>query len=78
MGVSGRYEVGGSLNFYRFKNGKLRDVTSQVLPVAFKSTHIAELPRIGTTIRVTEENPETADQKHAYNLLWRGGRFVRR
>ncbi len=78
VGVSGRYEMGGTLNFYRFKNGKLRDVTSQVLPVAFKSTHIAELPRIGTTIRVTEENPDTADQKHAYNLLWRGGRFVRR
>lgn len=76
VGVSARYEMGGTLNFYRFKNGRLRDVTSQILPLRWKETQIARLPRIGTTIHVSDQNADTGDEKPDYDLLWRSGRFV--
>lgn len=76
VGVAAIGELGNTLNFYRFKNGKLRDVTRQTLPIAFKKSQIARLPRIGTTIKVSNGDPDTSDEKPAYDLLWRGGRFV--
>jgi hypothetical protein len=67
---------GGELNFYRLQNGRLRDVTLQVLPRPFKQ-QVAELPRTGTTLRVL--NRRASGMKPgtvASNLEWRGGRFV--
>lgn len=76
VGVAAAYEMFGELNFYRLRNGRLHDVTQQVLPRRFGQYQVAELPRIGTTIRILNENPETIDEKLAYRLQWRGGRFV--
>jgi len=76
VGVAAAYEMFGELNFYRLQNGRLHDVTRQVLPRPFGRNQIAELPRIGTTVRILNENPDTLDDKPAYRLEWRGGRFV--
>lgn len=78
VGVLATYADGGSeLNFYRLQSGRLRDVTPQVLPRRLGRNQVAELPRTGTTIRVSNRRaPGMKPQTLAYNLEWRGGRFV--
>ncbi len=62
---------------YRLQNGKLRDVTKQIMPVPARTDRfLYELPRFGTTIHVFAFNIETRTRKPAFNLLWRRGRFV--
>lgn len=84
VGVSATYPADAELHFYRMKNGRLRDVTRQVFPRRLgrnqvtETYQVADLPRIGTTIRVSDEYAETGNQKLAYSLHWRGGRFVAR
>lgn len=59
------------LLFLRYKDDQWNDVTDEVLPVAFDPTLNYELPRVGTTIAVTNR----AGAK-VYDLLWAKGRFL--
>lgn len=62
---------------WRLQNGKLRDVTRQVLPFPVRPNELAyELPRVGTTIHVFRFSLEPKTRKPAFDLLWRRGRFV--
>ena len=64
---------------YRLQNGKLRDVTRQMLPMPANTAHLLyELPQLGTTIRVFRFNIETESRRHAFDLQWCGGHFVTR
>ncbi|HYP02546.1 MAG TPA: hypothetical protein VER76_20310, partial [Pyrinomonadaceae bacterium] len=58
------------LFFLRYELEKWSDVTDEVLPVAFDPTLNYELPRVGTTIAVTNR----AGVK-VYDLVWAKGRF---
>lgn len=63
---------------YRLQNGKLRDVTSQMLPVPTRTDRfLYELPRVGTTIHVFRFDLEAQSRRHAFDLQWRGGHFVK-
>ena len=78
VGVLATYaDGGGELSFYRLQNGRLRDVTPQVLPRRLRRNQFAELPRVGTMIRVSNRS-RTLKTKDAlaYDLEWRGARFV--
>lgn len=67
-----------SFALYRLQNGKLRDVTKQLLPVPVREDRfLYELPRVGTTIRVFSFNIEKQSRKPAFDLAWRRGRFVK-
>lgn len=62
---------------WRLQNGKLRDVTRQVLPFPVRSNELAyELPRVGTTIHVFRFSLKPKSRKPAFDLLWRRGHFV--
>lgn len=78
VGVLATYaDGGGELNFYRLRSGRLHDVTPQVLPRRLGPNQVAELPHFGTTIRVLNRRARgTKPETPAYNLQWRGGRFV--
>jgi hypothetical protein len=66
------------LALYRLQNGKLRDVTRQVLPRPTRiNKFLYELPRFGTTIRVFSYDLDTQSRRHAYSLRWHKGRFVK-
>ena len=63
---------------YRLRNGKLREVTAQELPVPARAgNYLYELPRIGTTIRVYSFDLNKQTRRHAFDLVWRGGKFVK-
>ncbi len=63
---------------FRFQNGRLRDVTRQMLPMPPDTDHLLyELPRFGSTIRVFRFNLDTESRRHVFDLQWRGGHFVR-
>ena len=63
---------------YRLQNGKLRDVTRQMLPVPLRiDNFLYVLPENGTVIRVFKFNLGDASGRHAFDLQWRGGRFVK-
>ncbi|SRR6266404_3681172 len=53
------------LDFYVYHHGRLRDVSSSVMPVAFNKRLFYELPRYGTTIMVTNKSG-----KKLYDLVW--------
>lgn len=57
------------LSFFEYRGGRL--VKVKPLPVAFNQELIYELPRVGTTIKVT-----TSEGKRAYWLEWNRIRFV--
>lgn len=62
---------------YRLQRGKLRDVTRQMLPVPPRlDNFLYVLPENGTVIRVFKFNMGDASGRHAFDLQWRGGRFV--
>src|SRR5258708_22412237 len=58
------------LNFYRYVSGNFVDVTKAVLPVAPREELKYEMPRFGTTIKVTDQN-----RHRLYNLVWNRQRF---
>ena len=63
---------------FRLQNGRLRDVTRQMLPMPTDTNRfLYELPRFGTTIRVYKFHLETQSRRHVFDLQWRGDRFVR-
>ena len=63
---------------YRLRNGKLRDVTRQVLPMSSQiGRYLYELPQVGTTIRVFRFSMDTQSRRHVFDLQWRGGCFVK-
>lgn len=68
-----------NFTLYRLQNGKLRDVTRQMLPMPADPDHLLyNLPQFGTTIRVFRFSLETQSRpRHAFDLQWRGGRFVK-
>ena len=75
--------VDGLLDFLRYTHGHWRNVTRQVMPVAFSGDNVYELPRYGTRIRVTANkfNDETQERvsktgRWLYDLVWRQGRLV--
>jgi len=53
------------LDFFIYQRGQLTNVTQSVLPVPFSKHLFYELPRHGTTIRVTD-----ASGKWLYDLVW--------
>jgi len=59
------------LDFYEYKNGALVDVKKGVLPVKINENFKYEMPRYGTTIKVSDQHG-----KRIYNLNWIGRRFV--
>jgi hypothetical protein len=60
------------LNFYRYANGSLVDITKSIVPVALPKDYRYKLPRYGTTIKVA-----TQKRRHLYDLVWNGRRFVK-
>jgi hypothetical protein len=58
------------LDFFIYARGRLRNVTKTVLPVRFSKLLYYDLPRHGTTIRVTN-----ASGKKLYDLVWTGKVF---
>ena len=69
--VSPDFEEVSRIYFLRYQNGTWRDVTRSTLPLPFDSRLIYELPRYGTTIKITDRNGQ-----RAYDLMWRNGRFT--
>ncbi|MBW3636796.1 MAG: hypothetical protein KY445_10095 [Armatimonadetes bacterium] len=70
----------GELSFWRYKNGRLVDVTEQVLPMGFDGKNGYVLPRFGTTVRVFQRTGIfriKPQMKPLYTLRWRGGHFYR-
>lgn len=66
-----------NFNFYRLRNGKLRDVTKQVLGARRTAEkYLVELPRYGTTIRVYTYDIDTQARKFAHDMNWHNGKFV--
>lgn len=59
------------LMFLTCKAGRLVDVTQEVLPVAVNKDFEYELPRIGTTIVVSQ-----FQKGRLYSLVWKKGKFV--
>jgi len=72
----------GRLDFLRFERGEWRNVTRQVLPIAYSAKHFYAIPRRGTTIQVLSGRDWTAERKpprrHLYDLVWKNGRFEKR
>ena len=67
------------LTFWRYSNGKLRDVTRRVFPFSarFKTPVSYKIPRVGTTIQVFKGGwPDKASTKVWKRFVWRRGRFV--
>ena len=63
---------------YRLQDGRLRDVTRQMLPMPAQNNRLLyEIPRFGTAIRVYEFDTDTQSSRHVFDLQWRGGRFVK-
>jgi hypothetical protein len=59
------------LDFYEYKNGALAEVKKGVLPVKINENFKYELPRYGTTIKVSDQRGGKL-----YGLHWSGQRFV--
>lgn len=59
------------LDFYEYRNGRLRNITKSVLPVAYRSHLDYTLPRYGMTIHVTDSK-----DRPVYNLVWKQDHFV--
>ena len=53
--------------------GSWIDVTAKALPVAVNKKYKYKLPRVGTTIQVTD-----AKGKRMYSLIWNNGKFTKR
>ena len=63
---------------FRLRNGRLRDVTRQLLPMSAQTDRfLYEIPEFGTTINVFRFDLNTQSRRHAFDLQWRGGRFIK-
>lgn len=63
---------------YRLQNGKLQDVTGQMLPVQTRTNDfLYELPRVGTAIRVFSFDLHKESRRYAFCLQWSKGHFVK-
>ena len=63
---------------YRLQNGRLRDVTRQMLPMPAQTDRLLyELPQFGTTIHVFRFDLNTQSRRHAFDLVWHRGRFAK-
>jgi hypothetical protein len=78
LGVWG--EWGEKYEFLEYKNGKLNEVSTAVIP-GYERSHIYEMPRYGTTIRVFERKNFNAEfsvgekGRKLYDLVWKNGKF---
>lgn len=72
--VSALYEIGSTLKFYRWRGGRLREVTREVWPVKLGPEDVAVLPRHGTAIVIKDER-ESGQKRAPFKMLWRAGRF---
>ena len=71
-----RYYEGCMLWFFRYQEGRWKDVTKQIMPVAFNRKYDYVLPRYGTTIQVRRDLwPSENRGRKIYDLIWRKGRF---
>lgn len=68
---NGEPEDISELTFLTCKAGKLIDVTQEVLPVKVNKDFEYQLPRIGTTIVVSQ-----SQKGRLYSLAWKKGKFV--
>jgi hypothetical protein len=68
---TGELQEVSELAFLRYDKGNWLDVTKEVLPIAVRKNLRYELPRQGTTIKVTEFSGDKA-----YDFLWQQGKFV--
>ena len=59
------------LDFYEYKNGTLVEVKKGMLPVKVNENFKYEMPRYGTTIKVSDQRG-----RRIYSLNWAGRRFV--
>jgi|GEM_PF-1173868 len=59
------------LHFYEYKQGALVEVKKGVLPLKINENFRYELPRYGTTIKVSDQHG-----RKLYSLHWSGQRFV--
>ena len=59
------------LDFYEYKNGALVEVKKGMLPVKINENFKYEMPRYGTTIKVSDQHG-----RKLYSLNWSGRRFV--
>lgn len=73
-------EWGEKYYFLEYRNGKLNEISSAVIP-GYKRSNIYEMPRYGTTIKVFERknfDPELdwgETGKKLYDLVWKQGKF---
>lgn len=78
LGVASHYRLGHVLSFYRLQQGRLLEVTRQVLPDYLHVDQRADLPRYGTTIRVVSDDTKGNDVgRYLYSWVWRNGRLVK-
>lgn len=76
----------GSLDFLRYESGHWKDVTKQMMPAPYNVRYDYQVPRYGTTIKVTagrdyfkDTKPTRNKGKRLYDLVWVNGTFkVRR
>ncbi len=82
VAVHASYEMGQSLDFWRYRQGQWTNVTRQTLPVPYSDRYDYRIPRYGTTVKVVvadydwkldKEVPNAG--KRVYDLIWSGGRF---
>ena len=67
-----------NFTLFRLRNGRLRDVTRQMLPMPAQTDRfLYEIPEFGTTINVFRFDLNTQSRCHAFDLQWRGGRFIK-
>lgn len=71
VGQDSHPDLAPFLDFYEYKAGRLHKVTRAVLPVPFNPKLSYQLPRYGTTIRVTNSTG-----KSIYDLVWQGRKFT--
>lgn len=63
---------------FRLQNGRLRDVTREMLPMPPRiDQFLYEIPHFGTTIQVFRSDLNTPSRRHVFDLQWRGDRFVK-
>ena len=67
-----QYNVLTKLYFLHYDAGTWVDVTKKVMPVPLNKRYKYKLPRIGTTIQVTNAN-----DKKMYDLVWKNGKFIK-
>lgn len=66
-----------AFHLYRLRNGRLQDVTAKELPMPARTNdYLYEVPRYGTTMRVYRIDLENQRRYPAFDLKWRGGKFI--